>query len=133
MTAVPLLHVALDHTSLPPALAMALRVADEVDITEIGTPLCKAEGLEAIQAVRQVCPDKLILADFKSLDVFFLTRRVFPACPLDGPSNCHGPRAVRFSNWATTLTSTLASPRKTRFAVQSSASALALTVMGKAW
>jgi len=69
MTAIPLLQVALDYTSLPPALAMALQVTDEVDIIEIGTPLCKAAGLEAITAVRQVCPDKLILADFKSPDV----------------------------------------------------------------
>lgn len=69
MTAIPLLQVALDYISLPPALAMALKVAGEVDIIEIGTPLCKAAGLEAIRAIREVCPDKLILADFKSPDV----------------------------------------------------------------
>jgi len=69
MTAIPLLQVALDYISLPPALAMALQVAGEVDIIEIGTPLCKAAGLEAIKAIREVCPDKLILADFKSPDV----------------------------------------------------------------
>ena len=51
MTAIPLLQVALDYTSLPPALAMALQVAGEVDIIEIGTPLCKAAGLEAIAAI----------------------------------------------------------------------------------
>ena len=69
MTAIPMLQVALDYISLPAALAMALQVADEVDIIEIGTPLCKAAGLEAIRAVREVCPDKLILADLKSPDV----------------------------------------------------------------
>jgi 3-dehydro-L-gulonate-6-phosphate decarboxylase len=69
MTAIPMLQVALDYISLPPALAMALQVADEVDIIEIGTPLCKAAGLEAIRAVREVCPDKFILADLKSPDV----------------------------------------------------------------
>ena len=69
MTAIPMLQVALDYISLPPALAMALQVAAEVDIIEIGTPLCKAAGVEAIRAVREVCPDKLILADFKSPDV----------------------------------------------------------------
>ena len=42
MTAIPMLQVALDYISLPAALAMALQVADEVDIIEIGTPLCKA-------------------------------------------------------------------------------------------
>jgi 3-hexulose-6-phosphate synthase len=40
-----------------------------VDIIEIGTPLCKAAGLEAIRSIREICPDKLILADFKAPDV----------------------------------------------------------------
>jgi 3-dehydro-L-gulonate-6-phosphate decarboxylase len=48
---------------------MAALVAPEVDIIEIGTPLCKAAGLEAIKAMREICPDKLILADFKTPDV----------------------------------------------------------------
>lgn len=65
----PLLQVALDYTSLPQALVMASIVAPEVDIIEIGTPLCKAAGLEAISAMREICPDKLILADFKTPDV----------------------------------------------------------------
>lgn len=69
MSPVPLLQCAMDYISLPPALAMSLKVAPEVDIIEIGTPLCKAAGLEAIRAVREVLPDKLILADFKSPDV----------------------------------------------------------------
>jgi 3-hexulose-6-phosphate synthase len=59
----------MDYISNAPALAMALRVAPEVDIIEIGTPLCKAEGLSAIRAMRELLPDKLILADFKSPDV----------------------------------------------------------------
>ncbi|HSR31402.1 MAG TPA: orotidine 5'-phosphate decarboxylase / HUMPS family protein, partial [Anaerolineae bacterium] len=69
MAAVPLLQLALDFVSLPAALAIAVKVADEVDVIEIGTPLCKAAGLEAIRAIREVCPDKLILADLKSPDV----------------------------------------------------------------
>lgn len=69
MNTVPLLQVALDYTSLPQALVMAALVAPEVDIIEIGTPLCKAAGLEAIHAIREICPDKLILADFKTPDV----------------------------------------------------------------
>jgi len=48
---------------------MAALVAPEVEIIEIGTPLCKAAGVEAIQAIREICPDKLILADFKTPDV----------------------------------------------------------------
>jgi 3-dehydro-L-gulonate-6-phosphate decarboxylase len=69
MIATPLLQIAMDYTSLSKALVMATLVAPEVDIIEIGTPLCKAAGLEAIRAMREVCPDKLILADFKTPDV----------------------------------------------------------------
>ena len=66
---IPKLQIALDYISLPPALVMAALVAPEVDIIEIGTPLCKAAGIEAIRAIREICPDKLILADFKTPDV----------------------------------------------------------------
>lgn len=69
MNTIPQLQVALDYTSLPPALVMAALVAPEVDIIEIGTPLCKAAGIDAIHAIREICPDKLILADFKTPDV----------------------------------------------------------------
>ncbi len=69
MNKTPMLQVAMDYISLPKALAMAVLVAPEVDIIEIGTPLCKAAGLEAIRAMREICPDKLILADLKTPDV----------------------------------------------------------------
>lgn len=69
MTATPLLQLALDYISLPKAIVMAALVAPEVDIVEIGTPLCKAAGTDAIRAIREICPDKLILADFKTPDV----------------------------------------------------------------
>ena len=66
---VPLLQLALDYFSLPPAIVMAAMVAPYVDVIEIGTPLCKAAGMEAVRAIREVCPDKLILADLKTPDV----------------------------------------------------------------
>jgi 3-dehydro-L-gulonate-6-phosphate decarboxylase len=66
---IPLLQLALDYISLPPAIAMAVQVAPHVDVIEIGTPLCKAAGIEAVRAIREVCPDKLILADLKTPDV----------------------------------------------------------------
>jgi 3-dehydro-L-gulonate-6-phosphate decarboxylase len=69
MSEIPLLQIAMDYTSLSKALVMAALVAPEVDIIEIGTPLCKAAGTEAIRAMREICPDKLILADFKTPDV----------------------------------------------------------------
>jgi 3-hexulose-6-phosphate synthase len=69
MSTIPLLQLALDYITLPPAIAMAAQTAPHVDIFEIGTPLCKAAGLDAIRAVREVCPNNLILADFKTPDV----------------------------------------------------------------
>lgn len=66
---IPMLQVALDYTSLAPAIVMAVKVAPFVDVIELGTPLCKAAGIEAVSAIREVCPDKLILADLKTPDV----------------------------------------------------------------
>jgi 3-keto-L-gulonate-6-phosphate decarboxylase len=36
MSPVPMLQIAMDYITLPPALAMAVKVASEVDIIEIG-------------------------------------------------------------------------------------------------
>lgn len=69
MNTTPMLQVAMDYISLPKALAMAVLVAPEVDIIEIGTPLCKAAGIEAVRAMKEICPDKLVLADLKTPDV----------------------------------------------------------------
>jgi len=69
MTKLPLIQLALDFFSLPPALAVTQLVKDQVDVIEIGTPLSKASGMLAVQTIRELCPDKLILADIKSPDV----------------------------------------------------------------
>jgi 3-hexulose-6-phosphate synthase len=71
-----MLQFALDFITLPPAIAIASKTAPHVDIFEIGTPLCKAAGIEAIRAVREVCPDNLILADFKTPDVGWLEAKM---------------------------------------------------------
>jgi 3-dehydro-L-gulonate-6-phosphate decarboxylase len=63
------LQVAMDYVSLLKALVMAAQVAPEVDSIEIGMPLCKADGIEAVRAMREICPDKLILAVSKTPDV----------------------------------------------------------------
>jgi len=65
MSTKPMLQLALDYIALPPAMAMAHIIKNEVDIIEIGTPLCKAEGMRAVAAIRALCPDNLILADVK--------------------------------------------------------------------
>src|SRR5512143_1875404 len=69
MSEIPLLQVAMDYVSLPKALEMAVLVSPEVDIIEIGTPLVKSAGMEAVRAMREICPNKLILADVKTPDV----------------------------------------------------------------
>jgi 3-dehydro-L-gulonate-6-phosphate decarboxylase len=69
MNSIPLLQVAMDYISLPEALSMTVKVSQYADIIELGTPLCKAAGLDGIRAIRGVCPDKLILADLKTPDV----------------------------------------------------------------
>ena len=76
MSTIPMLQFALDFITLPPAIAVASKTAPHVDIFEIGTPLCKAAGIEAISAVREVCPDNLILADFKTPDVGWLEAKM---------------------------------------------------------
>jgi 3-hexulose-6-phosphate synthase len=69
MSSIPLLQLALDYISLGPAVAMATTVAPYVDVIEVGTPLCKAAGIQAVREIREVCPDKIILADLKTPDV----------------------------------------------------------------
>ena len=76
MSTIPMLQFALDFITLPPAIAVASITAPHVDIFEIGTPLCKAAGLDAIRAIREVCPDNLILADFKTPDVGWLEAKM---------------------------------------------------------
>ena len=69
MTAAPIIQLALDYISLPAAMAMAYRVRDEVEAIEVGTPLCKAEGMRAVATIRELCPKHIILADVKAPDV----------------------------------------------------------------
>jgi 3-dehydro-L-gulonate-6-phosphate decarboxylase len=69
MSNTPLLQLALDFFSLPPALAAAYKAHQEVDVIEIGTPLTKACGMLAVSTIKELCPDKLVMADIKSPDV----------------------------------------------------------------
>ena len=64
----PLLQVALDHTDLPSALTAAEKLRGEVDVMEVGTILCYAEGARAVQTVSALYPDNIIVADLKAAD-----------------------------------------------------------------
>jgi 3-hexulose-6-phosphate synthase/6-phospho-3-hexuloisomerase len=65
----PRLQIALDLLNLETALKIALKVVKSVDIFEAGTPLIKAEGIRAVTELKKRLPDKVVLADMKTLDV----------------------------------------------------------------
>jgi 3-hexulose-6-phosphate synthase/6-phospho-3-hexuloisomerase len=64
-----IVQVALDFVDLPRAVTVAREaVAGGVDWVEAGTPLIKAEGLNAVRELKAAFPDKLIFADLKTMD-----------------------------------------------------------------
>jgi 3-dehydro-L-gulonate-6-phosphate decarboxylase len=64
----PLLQVALDTLDIPTALKATRTLAPEVDVLEVGTILCYAEGARAIATLRALYPEHIILADLKAAD-----------------------------------------------------------------
>ncbi|MFW5693296.1 MAG: 3-hexulose-6-phosphate synthase, partial [Thermoguttaceae bacterium] len=63
------LQVALDFVDLHRALVVAeAAVAGGADILEVGTPLIKSEGLDAVRALRDKYPHIPIVADMKTMD-----------------------------------------------------------------
>lgn len=64
----PLLQLALDHTHLQAAQRDVTLLQSHVDIVEAGTILCLTEGIGAVKALRDQCPDKIIVADWKVAD-----------------------------------------------------------------
>ena len=66
----PILQVALDFMNLHRALKVAEEaVAGGADWLEAGTPLIKAEGLDAVRALKRQFPKYTIVADMKTVDV----------------------------------------------------------------
>lgn len=62
------LQVAIDLLTTEDALALAAKVAEHVDIIELGTPLIKAAGLSVVTAIKNAHPDKIVFADMKTMD-----------------------------------------------------------------
>ena len=62
------LQVAIDFLTTEDALALAAKVADSVDIIELGTPLIKAAGLSVVTAMKDAHPAKIVFADLKTMD-----------------------------------------------------------------
>ncbi|MHA1728011.1 MAG: 3-hexulose-6-phosphate synthase [Promethearchaeota archaeon] len=66
---IPPLQVALDLMNLPRALQIAEEaVAGGATYIEAGTPLIKAEGMNAVRALRKKFPNLTIVADMKTMD-----------------------------------------------------------------
>jgi 3-hexulose-6-phosphate synthase / 6-phospho-3-hexuloisomerase len=64
-----IVQVALDFVDLPRAVAVAREaVAGGIDWVEAGTPLIKAEGLNAVRELKAAFPDRLVFADLKTMD-----------------------------------------------------------------
>lgn len=61
----PLLQIALDTFDLPSALGPLQKAAAHIDVIEVGTILCLAEGMDAVRVIRSLYPDKTVLADVR--------------------------------------------------------------------
>ncbi len=67
--AAPRLQVALDFLILSRAMAVAEEaVAGGATLLEVGTPLLKSEGLDAVRALRERFPGLSVVADTKTMD-----------------------------------------------------------------
>ncbi len=64
----PVVQLALDFVDLDRALKAASEASGSVDWIEAGTPLIKAEGLDAVRELKRRFPGKVIVADMKIMD-----------------------------------------------------------------
>jgi 3-hexulose-6-phosphate synthase/6-phospho-3-hexuloisomerase len=65
----PIIQVALDFDEMPRALKLAAEAVDGgADWLEVGTPLLKSEGMEAVRALRKQFPKHTIVCDTKTMD-----------------------------------------------------------------
>ncbi|MBI2079895.1 orotidine 5'-phosphate decarboxylase [Candidatus Micrarchaeota archaeon] len=62
------LQLALDFAKLDDAISVAKVTRSYVDWIEAGTPLIKSEGLRSVRQLKQLFPDKMIVADMKIMD-----------------------------------------------------------------
>ena len=62
------LQVAIDRVSIEKAIEIIKEVEEYADIVEIGTSLIKDFGLESVRRIKKEFPNKIILADIKTVD-----------------------------------------------------------------
>ena len=64
-----ILQLALDFTDVHRVLKIIKKaIAGGVDWIEIGTPLIKSEGVNAIRIVKKTFPEMQLVADMKTMD-----------------------------------------------------------------
>ncbi|WP_204276679.1 orotidine 5'-phosphate decarboxylase / HUMPS family protein, partial [Klebsiella aerogenes] len=69
-----------DNLSMAAAYDTTRLIAAEVDIIEVGTILCVAEGVRAVRDLKALYPDRIVLADAKIADAGqILARMCFEA------------------------------------------------------
>ncbi|MBI2675624.1 MAG: orotidine 5'-phosphate decarboxylase [Candidatus Aenigmarchaeota archaeon] len=69
-------QLALDFLTIADALKIAEKAAEYADFIEAGTPLIKAEGLSVVRRLKERFPDKIIVADMKTMDTGFLEAEI---------------------------------------------------------
>jgi 3-hexulose-6-phosphate synthase len=62
------IQLALDRLSIEEAIKVAGQAEKFIDIVEVGTSLIKEYGIVSISRLKEAFPDKLILADMKTMD-----------------------------------------------------------------
>ncbi|MFP4545749.1 MAG: 3-hexulose-6-phosphate synthase [Methanomassiliicoccales archaeon] len=66
----PVLQVALDLMHLKRAVEIGREAVEGgADWIEAGTPLIKSEGVESLRSLKRVFPDRILVADLKTMDV----------------------------------------------------------------
>uniref|UniRef100_A0A7C2ZM18 D-arabino 3-hexulose 6-phosphate aldehyde lyase n=1 Tax=Ignisphaera aggregans TaxID=334771 RepID=A0A7C2ZM18_9CREN len=81
----PLLQVALDFVDLEEALRVAQRVVEAgAHIVEIGTPLVKSRGVEALEKIKAIAKRNMVVADLKTVDATKLEFSPYLSRGVDG-------------------------------------------------
>ncbi len=70
------LQLALDLINLDDALRIAKKACDNIDFLEAGTPLIKSEGIRCVKALKELFPEKIIVADMKTMDTGYLEAEI---------------------------------------------------------
>ncbi len=62
------IQLALDRLSIEEAINIVTEVKDYVNWIEVGTSLIKEFGVESVRQIKSTFPDKIVLADMKTMD-----------------------------------------------------------------